>query len=285
LNIHHEDALMKMFMYSLEGDARVWYRSLPASNISSLREFHAAFNEQCKRYFPAELLLVDCCEQCKSGYYSQEIDYSSSTDEEDDYIKEEEEDSLSVISSSKSVLQQEYFQHSDLEIHNNDTLDAFGINLNVSNSSDYDTNVVPNLFEDQLLTEEILVEDHTVDEKEKPTVANVFDVVSYVSYGQNSYDDQATYIRSFFQYDREVEVLGFQSSQKFSNQPLFDEYDDDLEVLDPDVDDMTNSNQQIHEGIQSIIHEESSRCMIVMHLKAAWKMRINLLILMMIMLF
>jgi hypothetical protein len=42
----------------------------------------------------------------------------------------------------------------------------------------------------------------------------------------------------------------------FSNQPLFDEYDDDLEVLDPDVDDMTNSNQQIHEGIQSIIHEE-----------------------------
>jgi hypothetical protein len=42
----------------------------------------------------------------------------------------------------------------------------------------------------------------------------------------------------------------------FSNQPLFDEYDDDLEVLDPDVDDMTNSNQQIHEGIQSIVHEE-----------------------------
>ena len=66
LNFHHEDALMKMFMYSLEGDARVWYRSLPTSNISSLREFHVAFNEQCKRYFPVELILVDCCEQCKS---------------------------------------------------------------------------------------------------------------------------------------------------------------------------------------------------------------------------
>jgi hypothetical protein len=138
--------------------------------------------------------------------------YSSITDEEDNYIEEEEEDSLSVISSSKYVLEQEYFQHSDLEIHNNDTLDAFGINLNISNSSDYDTNVVPNLFEDQLLTEEILVEDHTVNEKEKPTVANVFDVVSYPSYAQNSYDDQTTYIRSFYQYDREVEVLGFQSS-------------------------------------------------------------------------
>jgi hypothetical protein len=69
LKIHHEDALMKFFMYSLEGDAHVWYRSLPASNIYSLREFHAAFNG--KMYFPAELLLVDCCEQCKSGYYSQ----------------------------------------------------------------------------------------------------------------------------------------------------------------------------------------------------------------------
>ena len=73
MNIYHEDALMKMFMYSLEGDAHVWYRSLPASNISYLREFHVAFNEQCKRYFPAELLLVDCCEQCKLGYYSQEV--------------------------------------------------------------------------------------------------------------------------------------------------------------------------------------------------------------------
>ena len=66
-----------------------------------------------------------------------------------------------------------------------------------------------------MLTEDILVEDHTVDEEKKPAVANVFDVVSYVFYGQNYYDDQATYIRSFYQYDREVEVLGFQSSEKF----------------------------------------------------------------------
>jgi hypothetical protein len=37
LDIHHEDVLMKMFMYSLEGDARGWYRSLPPSSISSLQ--------------------------------------------------------------------------------------------------------------------------------------------------------------------------------------------------------------------------------------------------------
>jgi hypothetical protein len=33
LDIHHEDILMKMFMYSLDGDARKWYFSLPPSNI------------------------------------------------------------------------------------------------------------------------------------------------------------------------------------------------------------------------------------------------------------
>jgi hypothetical protein len=37
LNIHQEDVLMKMFVYSLEGDAHEWYRSFPPSSISSLK--------------------------------------------------------------------------------------------------------------------------------------------------------------------------------------------------------------------------------------------------------
>jgi hypothetical protein len=37
LNIHDEYVLMKMFMYSLEGDACEWYRSLPPSIIFSLK--------------------------------------------------------------------------------------------------------------------------------------------------------------------------------------------------------------------------------------------------------
>jgi hypothetical protein len=111
-------------------------------------------------------------------------------------------------------------------------------------------------LEDQLLIEEILVEDHIVDQEEKPVAANVFDVASYMSYGKNYDEYQETYMHSFFQYDREVEVLGFQSLEKFSNHPLFDEYDYHLEVLDRDVDNMTNYNQKIHEGIHSIFHEE-----------------------------
>jgi hypothetical protein len=37
LGIHHEDVLMNMFMYSLEGDYREWYRSFPPASISSLK--------------------------------------------------------------------------------------------------------------------------------------------------------------------------------------------------------------------------------------------------------
>ena len=43
LNIHHEDVLLKMFMYSLERDARQLYRYLPISIISPIKYFHVFF--------------------------------------------------------------------------------------------------------------------------------------------------------------------------------------------------------------------------------------------------
>jgi hypothetical protein len=45
--IHHEDVLMKMFIFSLVGDAHKWYHYLPPASISSLGEFHGAFNKHC----------------------------------------------------------------------------------------------------------------------------------------------------------------------------------------------------------------------------------------------
>jgi hypothetical protein len=44
LNVHHEDVLMKLFMFSLERDARLWYKYLPHSSIPSLKEFHTTFH-------------------------------------------------------------------------------------------------------------------------------------------------------------------------------------------------------------------------------------------------
>jgi hypothetical protein len=57
LNISHEDVLMNMFMYSLEGDARDWYRSLPLSSISSLQEFHTVFHDHCKSFIQLSCFL------------------------------------------------------------------------------------------------------------------------------------------------------------------------------------------------------------------------------------
>jgi hypothetical protein len=48
LNIHHEDVLMKLFMFSLERDARLWYKYLPHSSIPSLNNFHIHFHQHCK---------------------------------------------------------------------------------------------------------------------------------------------------------------------------------------------------------------------------------------------
>jgi hypothetical protein len=50
-------------MYSLYGDARQWYFSLPPSSISSLKDFHRAFTEHCKRYFSDEFAFDNCCDE------------------------------------------------------------------------------------------------------------------------------------------------------------------------------------------------------------------------------
>jgi hypothetical protein len=52
--IFHEDVIMKIFMMSLERDARIWYKGLSATSISSLRDFHSKFNTYCRRFYLAE---------------------------------------------------------------------------------------------------------------------------------------------------------------------------------------------------------------------------------------
>jgi hypothetical protein len=61
LNVHHEDVLMNLFMFSLERDARLWYKSLPHSSIPSLKYFHTIFHQHCKRIYSAKILFEYCC--------------------------------------------------------------------------------------------------------------------------------------------------------------------------------------------------------------------------------
>jgi hypothetical protein len=84
LDIHHEDILMKMFMYSLEVYVRKWYRTLLASSISSLKDFHDVFFFSLQIIYPVERFFENCCESYVSYIQDSASDSSSSDDEGDD---------------------------------------------------------------------------------------------------------------------------------------------------------------------------------------------------------
>jgi len=104
--IIHEDVKMKLFMFSLDLEARDWFRSLPRSSISSLKYFHLAFNYSCRVYYPHKFLFEGCCE-----YYD-----SKETLKAQDNPVEENNDLVDNISSiQRSYSQINYEQVSESE--------------------------------------------------------------------------------------------------------------------------------------------------------------------------
>jgi hypothetical protein len=89
--IHHEDVLLNMFMFSLAGDAREWYHSLPPASISSLGEFHAAFNRHCQKFYSSKLICHNCCEEYKDCVQGMTVSNESCENEsyEDESCEEE----------------------------------------------------------------------------------------------------------------------------------------------------------------------------------------------------
>ena len=61
-----EDCLMKMFMATLEDEARSWYESLPPASIYCLKDFHAIFFERYKESCASLILVQNCCEHVSS---------------------------------------------------------------------------------------------------------------------------------------------------------------------------------------------------------------------------
>ena len=57
---------------------------------------------------------------------------------------------MSYVAFTNSILQQEDFQQLDVKFDDHNTLDAFGINSDVSYNADYNTEAIPSLFEDQI---------------------------------------------------------------------------------------------------------------------------------------
>ena len=78
LDVFNEDVLMKIFVFSLDGDARKWFWSLPAGTISYLREFHEIFHHYCKGLYSSELLLDNYCEEFECYVQNDKVDSSSS---------------------------------------------------------------------------------------------------------------------------------------------------------------------------------------------------------------
>ena len=44
--VEHEDVVMKLFVHSLTGDARDWFRRLPNDSITSWSDLEKSFKEQ-----------------------------------------------------------------------------------------------------------------------------------------------------------------------------------------------------------------------------------------------
>lgn len=66
--IVHEDVKMKLFMYYLDMDAMVWYKTLHHGSISSLKSFHITYNYLKKILYPPSSLFKYHCE-----YFNVEI--------------------------------------------------------------------------------------------------------------------------------------------------------------------------------------------------------------------
>ena len=75
---------MKMFMVSLEGNARSWYEGFPSGILYSLRDFHKSFHEHFKDQYPSLLLIQDSCTHDKESIENLKDIYS-----DDQYMDEE----------------------------------------------------------------------------------------------------------------------------------------------------------------------------------------------------
>jgi len=61
-----KDCLMKVFMATLEDEARSWYESLPSDPIYCLKDFHTMFFEKYKESYPSLILVQNCCSHVHS---------------------------------------------------------------------------------------------------------------------------------------------------------------------------------------------------------------------------
>jgi len=60
LKFIHEDVMIKLFIYSLEGESHDWHRSLSIVGVISLKGFHFSFHSFRKEKFSYDFLYPKC---------------------------------------------------------------------------------------------------------------------------------------------------------------------------------------------------------------------------------
>jgi len=130
-----EDCLMKIFMATLEGEARSWYESLPPACIYCLKDFHAMFFERYKEYYPSLNLVQSCCKHAYSFIESLEKYY-----EDDDFMDDKIMEALyenpfqqheENLEDSHQDAQEALQQDQDLGTMENDEREGFVSDLSI----------------------------------------------------------------------------------------------------------------------------------------------------------
>jgi hypothetical protein len=142
--IHHEDVLLNMFMFSLAGDAREWYHSLPPASISSLEQFHAAFNTHCQRYYSSELICHNCCEEYRDGV--RDIVCSCERCEDEGHPPEELMELIQSLSARIEELKEDFSRRS----YEENAEDILVLETDVLGSPAYDEEVMSDTDQEQM---------------------------------------------------------------------------------------------------------------------------------------
>jgi hypothetical protein len=155
--IHHEDVLMKMFMFSLVGDACEWHHSLPPASISSPREFRAIFNRHCPNNYSSKLICHNFYEEYGDGV--QDIVCSCEICENEGYTL----DQLTKLVKSLSARIEELEAYFSCFSYEENAEDVPVLETNVFGSPAYDGEVISNTDHEQPTFDE----NPSIDDEEK----------------------------------------------------------------------------------------------------------------------
>ena len=221
LDLQHEDVRMKMFMYSLYGDARVWYSSLPPSCISSLKDFHKAFNERCKKFFPDELLFDNCCQEFNLHNKAEDVKkerslHHLSNDLHDTVPSHQDKPQMDDKGAEDSPINSiSVFHQSEelvsLDIHHKDHLSSEVyeglVTSEISTVHKRDDHkcmhpVVDDLLEEYVVEENVLHHDQEINDSHYDNYSDAFDIISNASTVVTCHEDQIFISENFEDVER-----------------------------------------------------------------------------------